>query len=51
MDMSPQIVKETMFLYHSVLLGIFVAGIYDIIRILRRVVRHNRLFNALEEII
>lgn len=51
MNMSPQIVEETLFLYHSVLLGIFVAAVYDIIRILRRVVRHNRFFISLEDII
>lgn len=49
--MSPQIVEETLFLYHSVLLGVFVAVIYDIIRILRRVVKHNRFFISLEDIL
>lgn len=49
--MSSQIVEETLFLYHSVLLGVFVAVIYDIIRIFRRVVSHNRFFISLEDIL
>lgn len=49
--MSPQIVGETLFLYHSVLLGVFVAVIYDMIRILRRVIKHNRFFISLEDIL
>lgn len=49
--MSSQIVKETMFLYHSVLLGVFVAVVYDVIRIVRRVVKHNRFFLSLEDIL
>lgn len=49
--MSPQIVGETLFLYHSVLLGVFVAVIYDMIRIFRRVIKHNRFFISLEDIL
>lgn len=49
--MSPQIVEETMFLYHSVLLGVFVAVVYDLVRIFRRVVKHNRFFLSLEDIL
>lgn len=49
--MSSQIVEETLFLYHAVLLGVFVAVIYDVIRIFRRVVYHNRFFIALEDIL
>lgn len=49
--MSPQIVEETLFLYHSVLLGIFVAVIYDLLRVLRRVIKHNRFFISLEDIV
>lgn len=49
--MSSQIVEETLFLYHAVLLGVFVAVIYDIIRIFRRVVGHNRFFISLEDIL
>ena len=49
--MSSQIVEETLFLYHAVLLGVFVAVIYDIIRIFRRVVKHNRFFISLEDIL
>ena len=49
--MSPQIVEETLFLYHSVLLGVFVAVIYDMIRIFRRVIKHNRFFISLEDIL
>lgn len=49
--MSPQIVEETLFMYHSVLLGITAAVIYDMIRIFRRIVRHNRFFLSLEDIL
>lgn len=49
--MSSQIVEETLFLYHSVLLGVFIAVIYDIIRIFRRVVAHNRFFLSVEDIL
>ena len=49
--MSSQIVEETLFLYHAVLLGVFVAVIYDIIRIFRRVINHNRFFISLEDIL
>lgn len=49
--MSSQIVEETMFMYHSVLLGVIVAVIYDMIRIFRRVVRHNRFFLSVEDIL
>ncbi len=49
--MSPQIVKETMFLYHAVMLGIFVAIVYDGVRIFRRIVNHNRLFISIEDLL
>lgn len=49
--MSSQIVEETLFLYHSVLLGVFVAVVYDVVRIFRRVVSHNRFFLSLEDIL
>ena len=49
--MSSQIVEETLFLYHAVLLGVFVAVIYDVIRIFRRVIKHNRFFISLEDIL
>ncbi len=49
--MSSQIVEETLLMYHSVLLGVIVAVIYDIIRIFRRIVIHNRFFLSLEDIL
>lgn len=49
--MSSQIVEETLFMYHSVLLGVAAAVIYDMIRIFRRVVAHNRFFLSLEDIL
>lgn len=49
--MSSQILEETLILYHSVMLGIYVAVIYDIIRIFRRIVHHNRFFLSLEDIL
>lgn len=49
--MSSQILEETLILYHAVLLGIYVAVIYDIIRIFRRIVKHNRFFLSLEDLL
>lgn len=48
--MSTHIVEETVFLYNSILMGVFVSFIYDIIRIFRRVVSHNRIFLSIEDL-
>ena len=41
---------ENLFLLHSALLGIYMAFVYDSIRIFRRLVPHNVLFISLEDI-
>lgn len=49
--MSPQIVEESRFFLYSILTGAFIAGLYDLIRILRRVLKHNQFFVALEDFV
>ena len=39
-----------MFLLHALLTGIFITFVYDILRILRRVVPHNGFFVSLEDL-
>lgn len=39
-----------MFLFHALLMGIFITFVYDILRILRRVVPHNSFFVSLEDL-
>ena len=41
---------ENLFLLHSTILGIYMAFVYDSIRIFRRLVPHNVLFISLEDI-
>lgn len=38
------------FLCHSFLLGIYVTFIYDLIRILRRIIRHNKFWVSVEDL-
>ena len=49
--MSPDIEFEVGFLLHCFLMGITIAFLYDILRILRRVVPHNVLAVSLEDIV
>ena len=42
--------SENLFLLHSTILGVYLAFVYDSIRIFRRVVAHNVLFISLEDI-
>ena len=42
---------ENLFLLHSTILGIYMAFVYDSIRIFRRLVSHNVLFISLEDIV
>lgn len=42
---------ENLFLLHSTIMGVYLAFLYDNIRIFRRVVPHNTLFVSLEDII
>ena len=42
--------NENIFLMHSMLMGIFITFVYDLLRIFRRVVPHARLFVSLEDL-
>ena len=42
-------VSENVFLLHSLVLGIFVTFVYDLLRIFRRVVPHASLVMSLED--
>ena len=42
--------NENIFLMHSLLMGIFITFVYDLLRIFRRVVPHARLFVSLEDL-
>ena len=43
-------VNENIFLMHSLLMGIFITFVYDLLRIFRRVVPHARLLVSLEDL-
>lgn len=43
-------VSENIFLLHSVLMGIFITFVYDLLRILRRVVPHAPMVVSLEDL-
>lgn len=42
--------NENVFLLHALLMGIFITFIYDILRIIRRVIPHNWFFVSLEDL-
>lgn len=42
--------KENIFLLHALLMGVFVTFIYDILRIVRRVIPHHWFFVSLEDL-
>ena len=42
--------NENLFLLHSTVMGIYLAFIYDNIRIFRRIIHHNTFFMSLEDI-
>lgn len=42
--------NENEFLLHALLMGIFITFVYDILRILRRVIPHNSFFISLEDL-
>ncbi len=41
---------ENIFLYHALLMGIFISFIYDLLRIFRRVIPHNKFWISLEDL-
>ena len=47
--MSPEIELEICFLFHSFLMGILITVLYDLLRILRRILPHNILAISLED--
>lgn len=47
--MSPDIVLELYFLFHCFLMGILITALYDILRILRRIIPHNIAAVSLED--
>ncbi len=49
--MSQDIIKEVMFLLHSLLLGVIITFVYDWFLIFRRLIRHTILLISLEDII
>ena len=49
--MSIQIVEETRFFLYSVITGAFISLLYDVIRILRRVIAHNKTAVAFEDLL
>ncbi len=44
-------VSEKEFLLHSLLMGIFITYVYDLLRIFRRVIPHSSFFVSLEDLI
>ena len=42
--------KENLFLLHSAVMGVYLAFVYDNIRIFRRIIPHNTVFVSLEDI-
>ena len=43
--------SENLFLLHSTILGVYLAFVYDTIRIFRRLISHNIFFISLEDVI
>lgn len=43
-------ISESRFLLHALLMGIFISFVYDLLRILRRVIPHNWFFVSLEDL-
>ena len=49
--MSREIVREWHFWLASIMTGVFMAFAYDLLRLLRRLVRHARIIVDLEDIL
>lgn len=49
--MGSHIISENIFLLYSLLMGVLVTFVYDLFRILRRVIPHNWIFISLEDIL
>lgn len=49
--MSPAIVEELHFLLYSFWVGVVITAAYDVLRIVRNIIRHNRLAVSLQDIL
>lgn len=49
--MSNPMTHENLFLCYSIAMGIFITFVYDLLRIFRRVIRHNSFFVSLEDLL
>ncbi|MBQ8040537.1 MAG: spore cortex biosynthesis protein YabQ [Lachnospiraceae bacterium] len=49
--LSQSIYQEIQFLFYSLCLGVIITFVYDNIRVLRRVLRHNNFFVSLEDLL
>lgn len=47
--MSPEIILELYFLFHCFLMGVLITVLYDVLRILRRIIPHNVIAVSLED--
>lgn len=50
-DMSQGILKETVFFLHTIGAGAFLMFLYDVLRIIRRLMKHENCWVALEDIV
>lgn len=48
--MSNPLIGENQFLFYSIAMGAFITFVYDLLRILRRVISHNSFFVSLEDL-
>lgn len=49
--MSNPLIGENQFLFYSIVMGILITFVYDLLRILRRVIPHNSFFVSLEDLV
>ena len=49
--MSQNIAFESMFLVHSILMGIIITSCYDVLQIFRKVIKHGKFLISLEDFI
>lgn len=49
--MSQSIINDNYFLLYSLILGVIITFVYDVFRIIRRVIPHNSFFVSLEDIV
>lgn len=49
--MNSPLIGENQFLLYSIAMGVFVTFVYDLLRILRRVISHNSFFVSVEDLL